>query len=521
MYNMSSTPTIANTTFTSNSGSNGGGMYNETTASPTIINTTFTGNSATTGGGIYNGNTASPTITNTTFIGNSATTGGGMYNGASASPTITNTTMIGNTASTTGGGMYNSDAYPIIRNSILWSNGTSMVNFGSTPTVSYSIIQGGYAGCSNCPNGDGNANPFFVNAADPDGADNTHRTADDGLRLLVGSPAINAGDNSTIPSGVTTDITGAARIQNTTVDMGAYEGSVLVCPISTTLYVDQSISSSGPGTSWATALKSLDDALYIAHNCAGVTTINVAAGMYIPTKKPYNAGVEITTADARDVTYHLRNGVAMYGGFPNGGGTRDIAANPTILSGDFNHDDVITGSGSTLSITGNTENAYHVVLSVSDAATTVLDGFTVSGGNANVASSITVETQPIVRNSGGGMFNRFSSPTITNTTFTENSGYFSGGMYNNSASSPTITNTAFTGNSAVYGGAMNNSFSSDPTITSTTFTGNSASIGGGIYNSFSSNPIISNCIVAIPSYKAVTLAVVTALVQTVMLTPSL
>jgi hypothetical protein len=271
----------------------------------------------------------------------------------------------------------------MIRNSILWGNGTEIFNDASTPVVSYSIVQGGHAGTGNI-----NANPLFVNAADPDGADNIHRTADDGLRLQLGSPAINAGDNSLIPSGITTDITDATRIQNTTVDLGPYEGGV--CPTATTLYVDQSVSSSGNGSTWATALKTLDEALFIAHNCSGVTTINVAAGTYSPTKKPYASGVEMTTSDARDVTFHLPNGVALYGGFPNGGGTRNIATNPTILSGDFNSDDVVTGSGSTLSITNNGENAYHVVLSVSDAATTILDGFTVSGGNANVNSNITI-----------------------------------------------------------------------------------------------------------------------------------
>jgi hypothetical protein len=272
--------------------------------------------------------------------------------------------------------------------------------------------------------------------------------------------------------------------------------------------------------SWATAFKTLDEALFIAHNCSGVNTINVAAGTYRPTKKPYASGVEITTSDARDVTFHLANGVAMYGGFPNGGGTRNIAANPTILSGDFNDDDVVTGSGSTLSITNNGENAFYVVLSVSDAATTILDGFTVRGGNANVSSSITVESQTIFRNSGGGMINDSSSPSITNTTFTGNSAsnrgggminYFllppsitnttftgnsatneGGGMFNVFSSSPSITNTTFAGNSASNSGGGMFNFACSPTITNTTFTGNSASFGGGMKNNPSSSPSITN-----------------------------
>ena len=40
---------------------------------------------------------------------------------------------------------------------------------------------------------------------------------------LPGSPAIDAGDNAVVPTGVTTDLAGSARIVNGTVDMGAYE----------------------------------------------------------------------------------------------------------------------------------------------------------------------------------------------------------------------------------------------------------------------------------------------------------
>lgn len=60
--------------------------------------------------------------------------------------------------------------------------------------------------------------PLFVNAADPDGADNVFGTADDGLRLSPRSPFINIGDNN---GAVSTDITGNPRIFGTTVDLGS------------------------------------------------------------------------------------------------------------------------------------------------------------------------------------------------------------------------------------------------------------------------------------------------------------
>src|SRR5690606_29348717 len=52
--------------------------------------------------------------------------------------------------------------------------------------------------------------------------------ADNGnLHLTLGSPAIDAGDNSALPAGITTDLDGKPRIVNGTVDLGAYESQML------------------------------------------------------------------------------------------------------------------------------------------------------------------------------------------------------------------------------------------------------------------------------------------------------
>jgi hypothetical protein len=50
------------------------------------------------------------------------------------------------------------------------------------------------------------------------------------LRLAHDSPCINAGENSAIPSGVTTNLDGNPRILNGIVDMGAYEGGYDMLP---------------------------------------------------------------------------------------------------------------------------------------------------------------------------------------------------------------------------------------------------------------------------------------------------
>jgi len=122
--------------------------------------------------------------------------------------------------------------------------------------------------------------------------------------------------------------------------------------------------------------------------------------------------------------------------------------------------------------------------------TTILDGFTVTNGSGTSVSGL--------GRCGGGMYNGYySSPTITNCIFQNNSASIGGGMYNCDYSSPTITNCIFQNNlvSASGGGICNNDTSS-PTITNCIFQNNSAtsgSSGGGMYNCDYSSPTITNC----------------------------
>ncbi len=148
-----------------------------------------------------------------------------------------------------------------------------------------------------------------------------------------------------------------------------------------------------------------------------------------------------------------------------------------------------------------------------ETAATVLDGFTITGGTGDTSVS--------GNQSGGGMFNRGSSPTVKNCTFTGNTALTrGGGMWNIESSNPTIINSTFTGNSCLNtGGGIYNSFSaptltncmfnnntadfgagmfnheSSPTVTSCTFNDNIAETrGGGMYNFISSSPTLTNCI---------------------------
>jgi hypothetical protein len=197
----------------------------------------------------------------------------------------------------------------------------------------------------------------------------------------------------------------------------------------------------------------------------------VASGTYTP-----------TTGTDRTVSFQLKSGVGLYGGFAGtetARNQRNIAANLTILSGDIDHNDTANPATNPSQIVGN--NSYHVVNGSGTDSTAVLDGFTVTGGNAD--------------SDGGGMYNSSGSPTVTNVTFSGNSaGSAGGGMYNLSSSSPTVTNVTFSGNSAgSEGGGMFNVNQSSPMLTNVTFSGNSAGgSGGGILNLGLSNATLTN-----------------------------
>jgi len=222
-----------------------------------------------------------------------------------------------------------------------------------------------------------------------------------------------------------------------------------------------------------------------------------------------------------DVTFQLKDGVALYGGFA---GTetsrdqRDWGTHITVLSGDLGGDDTTDPNGvvtDTENIVG--QNAYHVVTGSGVDNTAVLDGFVITAGYASLTppllhgyggGMISWEGSPTLNNlifsgntagkgkayyGGGGMLNiHFSNPVLTNVTFIANTAGSGGGMYNHE-SNPTLTEVTFIDNEAGDSGGMNNYMNSSPTLTDVTFFGNVATVnGGGMGNKENGNPILVN-----------------------------
>jgi hypothetical protein len=288
---------------------------------------------------------------------------------------------------------------------------------------------------------------------------------------------------------VTTDLAGNVRIQNGKVDMGAYEGGFTAAP-SRVVYVDHSSVGANDGTSWTDAYTSLQSAVLAAQDG---DTIRIAGGTYKP-----------TMATDRTITFALKSGVSLYGGYAGYGAlnpdARDISAYPTILSGDIG------------AVGNNADNSYHVLTATGIGAPALVNGLAVTLGNAdgtvgthqdNGAGLLAFDdislnlidctfSGNIAKGRGSGFYSSYSSAILDHCTFTQNiASDTGGGMYNN-FSSPVLTNCAFSGNAASSGGAMWNYASSSPTLTGCTFSGNTATSGGAIYNDHSSS-ILTRC----------------------------
>ena len=483
-------PNLTNVNFVSNTATDDGGAIFNAGGSPVITGAVFADNVAnSSGGALYS--SGDHTVANSLFTGNVSFFGGAIFSTDNSS-TVVNSTFSDNTGRNSGAIAFSGDRNdtPSIVNSIIYDNrafasSNQFVAGGTGLTISNSLIEGTVN-----EEGNLNVNPQFVA---PESFD---------YRLSNGSPAIDAGNNqATVLAGedaeieLGEDLAGNARIVGNRVDLGAYEGAALepvptrptIADQSNIVYVNLAATGENDGSSWENAYSDLQAAL---QDAPFGTQIWVAAGTYTPTQE----------ADRRDLSFVLADGVQLYGGFVGDEtnlSQRDVTANPTILSGD------IGTAGD------NTDNSSRVVLIDDTSSSSILDGFTIRDGNADVAelgidgAGISGErSQAILRNLiitnntadglGGGMYVQDSLNQLTNVDFVSNTANSGGAMYNNTSGS-ILTDTTFEGNSSENsGGAILNEASSI-IIDEAVFTSNIAGgSGGAVFNAELSNSVIND-----------------------------
>lgn len=448
----SATFKLMNSTFTSNSGSAGGAVSTNCQQSPLILNCTFTGNVATqiTRHVQYSG--AVPSIVNSIIWDPNSL----------PKSTYADYDTLSSYSNVPGGsaGSHNVDLDPLfMRNPAPGQDGvwaTADDDYGNLRLYAFSPLVDAADTFAMSQNGIGDRDVagrlrFFDVPTTPDtgiggqpmGDIGAHEAVPTRIVVTTGPYAGVKRQNLTLQAlaastvagalqyawdfdadGQFDDATGASPVfivpvlpDNTllSVSVRVTDGAAVSYTSSTTvrvgpdyLRVDSRATGANDGSSWGNAFVSLKDALNYA---VSGQEIHVAGGIYKP-----------TTSTDRNVSFALRNGIAIRGGYAGVGSPnpdlRDLAAYPSVLSGN------IGAAGS------NVDNSRHVVVAQGLDSSAVLDGFTIADGYNFGGSG------PLF--GGGGMSIDGGAPTIQSCTFTANLASMGGAVEERSASSTFI-----------------------------------------------------------------------------------
>ncbi len=245
-----------------------------------------------------------------------------------------------------------------------------------------------------------------------------------------------------------------------------------------TIHVDSTVGPGGDGASWHGAFQKLQDALAVA----GVKdTIKVAGGVYYPDE---GGGA---TPNSSSETFLVPDQVQLLGGYKpaDPSGSRDIATNLTVLSGDITQDDVnvdgndIAESSSQLSGT----NSSNVMTATGSTGKTLLEGFVITAGWDRASS-------------GGGVLVTGGMLEIVHCWFVGNRSAGRGGALHLANSAVEVTNCLFSGNEAdARGGAVGTVTGTDSKFTNCFFSGNLSQRGGAI-NFNDSTDEVTNCTIS-------------------------
>ena len=244
------------------------------------------------------------------------------------------------------------------------------------------------------------------------------------------------------------------------------------------IYVDDDAPAGGNGANWNTAYQFLQDALTAA---VANDEIRVAGGTHRPDRDAAHPG----GTGSRSATFHLKNGVAVHGGYagladPNDPDRRDFVLFESVLSGDLAGND---GPN----FANYADNSHHVATGTGADTFALLDGFTVRGGNTSGA--------PVLH--GGGFYAGSGAPLLQRCKFVFNrSDGRGGGGYLVSTGRPLIASCTFSGNYCSDGGGGIGVGQGDVDFVDCEFASNNNILyGGGLAFHGASNVTMTRCVV--------------------------
>ncbi|MEM7060448.1 MAG: right-handed parallel beta-helix repeat-containing protein, partial [Pseudomonadota bacterium] len=501
---------VLNSTFTANSGSNGGALNVLYSGTATIANSTFDLNYAAFGGAIYV--FGDVTLVNSTLYQNasggvSGGLGGGAVQSYFGNVTLQNSTVTGNTSSGSGGGINLYGGSLNLENSIVVGN--TDLKAGSSAYTSDILGSGSPTATSNSGNVTGDVSGVTVggiSGASPiDVFDSLGSSAFGGTTIFFGALGNDGGPTDTVlslqgglaadqgisadlptESSLGLDVNGDGAISGTvdvdqrgemreigpSVDSGAVELDTSLIIVTTTEDTRDG-DTSLDDISWREALDlvieggriEFDPTLFaVDSDPLSNTVIQLTNGGEKGFSKAFHLDGDINDDGIADVTFDGAGPGNDWMEVATGTGLitlegltfqrfTDVGSGGVILS---NADLFILNSN----FIDNTSQNFGGALRLNNASNTIISGSYFSGNSAY----------------GGGALSSFGNTTIVGSTFTENLAFFNvaGG----------------------YGGAID-AVNGTLRMINSTLTGNFADqLAGGIYGRYSTTVSISNSIIA-------------------------
>lgn len=401
--------------------------------------------------------------------------GGALLLGAGI--TVHASTFVGNSAATNGGAIrINLSATGTVVSNCLFADntaplGTQVFNPGNGSVTSCGFSSAPVAGAGN--------GVVVPGLRDPLGPDGVRGTFDDDLRLTSASEAIDRGNGSALPADVAdldkdgnvseplpVDAHGLARLVDDLrpdaglgaiafLDLGAHEFE----RSNRIYFVDADVGRDGDGSSWEKAFAKLESALVAVQSEPQPLPVEiwVADGTYVP-------------GTQRGDSFAPQGPVTILGGFRGvewSHSSRRPLEFPTILSGEIGDPQSAD------------DNSLHVVRFAGDNVfdATVLDGFVITGGNAN---------EPTGNDAFGAgvLVSGTAQPTIRNCRIIGNTAKGSGGGVGvvGPGSRIAMSGCYLAGDVAAdKGGAVSlTNGANGSTVVNCTIAGNHAETGGGL-----------------------------------------